>query len=104
MRCVRICPVGADARIFSVASISDMKKLIERLEKLRRCHCGNAIGHPSVPSCTCDLAAIDEAIRLLSDHESAKTVGVTVIGEPGKWVTDLVGGDSSKISFQVKSR
>jgi hypothetical protein len=81
-----------------------VKGLIGRLEKLRRCHCGYAIGHPNVPTCTCDLAAIDEAIRLLGEREADKSIGVTVIGEPGKWVTDLVGGDSSKISFQTKSR
>jgi hypothetical protein len=79
-----------------------VKALIVRLETLRRCHCGYAIGHPNVPTCTCDLAAIDEAIRILG--EADKSIGVTVIGEPGKWVTDLVGGDSSKISFQTKSR
>jgi hypothetical protein len=50
------------------------------------------------------LAAIDEAIRLLCEREAAEPIGVTVIGEAGKWVTDLVGGDSSKISFQTKSR
>jgi hypothetical protein len=81
-----------------------VKNLIGRLEQLRRCHCGYAIGHPSVPVCTCDLAAIDEAIRLLCEREAAEPIGVTVIGEAGKWVTDLVGGDSSKISFQTKSR